>query len=192
MVVPGVVVVIGTVGGLLIAGPRILASITSRTLQLVLADRALHREAQRLADERIGELVWSQSMKTGLCDALITLLTRKDFAAASVTLVDSISQDQALKRTITLGVMEALQNQTMQAELKSLLIQGMQDKELHWTGKHIAMHSFPAHGTPVGFHRAALLVPDISCGGFHRSCVNFCAIFCLQSELLPDIYCNHF
>eukprot|EP00746_Dinoflagellata_sp_MGD_P147576 gnl/MRDRNA2_/MRDRNA2_79919_c0_seq1.p1 gnl/MRDRNA2_/MRDRNA2_79919_c0~~gnl/MRDRNA2_/MRDRNA2_79919_c0_seq1.p1 ORF type:complete len:271 (+),score=47.78 gnl/MRDRNA2_/MRDRNA2_79919_c0_seq1:136-948(+) len=123
MVTSRFAVVIGTVGGILIAGPRVLSSIACRTLWLVQAHQARH-------DGQLANIVWSQSMKKGLADALISLLHRRDFAAGMVAFLNAVGEDQSLKRTITLGVLEALRDSAMQAEVKDLVMKGMQDKEL--------------------------------------------------------------
>jgi len=128
----------GSLGLLIaIAGPKLAAACVVKVCRLVLEDEQLRDEAGRVALQAaqeaegvIAAVFWSDLMKAGLQEAVSKMLERTDFQEASAFLIRDVVRDRILQDTIREGVLEALKDSLLKAEVKRVLIEGVHDQEL--------------------------------------------------------------
>lgn len=122
--------------GLACAAPHIAACFILKTFRIVLRDDAFKVEAQRAvelarkADQEIASVFWSDLMRQGLQDAIIALLARQEFQEAAADLVAGVSSNSSLRDTIRSGVLEALQDEQFNEQIKEVFINQVNDEEL--------------------------------------------------------------
>lgn len=137
---PLMTVVAATAAGtaaLCVVGPRLLAFFIVRVGKQLLNDEALMSEVGRAAAEagmavreELAAIMWTEAMRQAFQEAIVDLLCRPTFREATAAVVQNVTRDRALKDTIRQGVLEATRDSTIKAEVKAVLIQGLQDEEM--------------------------------------------------------------
>mmetsp|Transcript_57627 Transcript_57627/g.106526 ORF Transcript_57627/g.106526 Transcript_57627/m.106526 type:complete len:348 (-) Transcript_57627:8-1051(-) len=121
-----------------VAGPHLVAALTSKVVRLLLADEGLCRDARAVLAEQLAAVpesdiaakVTSEPMCARLQDLITAILRSEDFVDNLVVLAEIIARDQQLQQTIRAGVLDALQDTKFRIEVKELLIESLQDPEL--------------------------------------------------------------
>jgi len=131
-----------------LAGPHVVAALTSKVVRLLIADEGLCRDAKAAIREQLAAMpesdiaakVTSEPMCAGLQDLITGVLRNEDFVDNLVVLAEVIARDQQLQQTIRVGVLDALQDPSFRVEVKELLIESLQDQNLQ-TAIHRALNT---------------------------------------------------